>query len=104
MKNLKINEEEKKEMMSAPSALDQPSYPYGLKLHICDDTFKKLELKDAPKVGEVFMIIGKAVVQDVHMEQEFDEQKEYSFSLQLTDMDIKKEEQKKDPSTVLYGE
>jgi len=105
MIDLKLSEEEKKDMMAPSSVLDRYSYPGGLKIHLDDETYAKLNLGEAPKVGEEFVILAKAVVEDVHQNKRADDQKHISVGLQLTEMDIKKgdPETKKETEQVLYG-
>ena len=104
LKSMKKTEEEKKEEAS-PSVMDRPSYPYGLKLHIDEDSYEKLGMADVPSVGDKFMILAKVEVTDVHQAEKGDDRKYPSVGLQITDMAIKEkdEEKVKDAGQVLYG-
>lgn len=101
-----ISEEEKKEN-SSTSVLESDRYPYGLKIHIDEDTYKKLGLGAVPKVGEKFAILAMAEVADIHQNKTTDDRMHVSMSLQITDMDMKaaeeEKEEKKPTSEVLYG-
>lgn len=103
MKSMKYTEEDKKEMATPNSALDRPSYPYGLKIHLDEEAWEKLGKNEAPEVGKEFMILAKAVVEDVSQNKRADDQKNISVGLQITDMDIKEAEEEKSTETVLYG-
>ena len=105
MINLAHSEEEKKDMKDS-MAVEAPRYPYGLEIDLDPATVKKLGLSDVPKVGEKFMVLAIAEVSAVRKDRGVqDDSVGFSVSLQVTDMDIKKEEQKekKDSASVLYG-
>lgn len=105
MKSMRIDEQEKKEQ-SESSVLDRPDYPYGLELHIDENSFEKLGMSDAPDPGQEFMVLAKATVQDVHKSKHSGGKDHINFRLQITDMELKASEKKEEKSTesVLYGE
>lgn len=57
MTNLAMTKEEaKKEYGCEPSDTDTlPKYPYGLSMHLDDDTLAKLGITDLPKVGSTML-------------------------------------------------
>ena len=102
MKSMKLTEEEMKEKVSPQPALEREQYPYGLCIHLDDEMYKRLEVGDTPKVGDEFMILAKATVKEVRKEMN-NQADDTSMTLQITDMDMKKEKEKKDTATELYG-
>lgn len=100
MADMKISEIEKKENAS-PSVLDQPNYPYGLRIHIDPETYKKLGLKDC-QVGDKLELEGYGVVMSVNAEEVKGDVKEYSVGIQITDLSVSKEE--KSAESVIYGD
>ena len=105
MKHLTMSNEDKKDNCM-DSVIERTSYYYGLKLHIDEDVYKKLELGEAPKVGDEYMVLAKAVVTDVHQDKKSDDIKSTSFALQITDMDLNLPEpvEKKEMTQILYGD
>ena len=109
LKSMKIDEMEKKED-SKRSVLDRPDYPYGLELHIDERSFEKLGMTEAPDPGQMFMVVAKASVPEVHKSKHANGKDNIHFRLQIQDMDLKPHEEKeqdqdqKNTETVLYGE
>lgn len=105
MKHMGLTEEDKKEMAAEESVLERNQYPYGLKLHIDEETYKKLLLDGAPVVGQKFAVVAMAEVSDVQQVKRRDDQMNISFGLQITDMELKegKKEEKK-TEDIMYGE
>lgn len=105
MKDMSISIEEKKEK-AVESPVESTDYPYGLKIHLDYETYKKIGFTDAPAVGQKFAVMGYAEVMDVHKEKVQNEDR-MSCTLQITHMDLKKKEQeteKKDQGSILYGQ
>lgn len=103
MKSMMLSEKDlKEEMIEEGSIMEKTRYPYGLCIHIDDEMFSRLEVKEIPKVGDEFMILAKAVVKGVRKELN-SEISDTSMDLQITDMDLKKEKKEKDTATELYG-
>jgi hypothetical protein len=102
MADMRISEAEKKEM-SVESALDKPNYPYGLRIHIDSESYEKLGLKDC-QVGEKVMLAGMGMIMSVNAEEMNGDEKEYSVSIQITELDVKKEKSEKSAESVIYGD
>lgn len=105
MKSLKIEASEKKENAHPSIVADSPQYPYGLKLHFDEMTYKKLELGEVPKVGDKFMVLAYAEVCDVHQNKYEGDQPQISMGMQIMDIELKKKEMEKqrDIASELYG-
>ena len=99
-----ITAEEKKNMSIESCVSDRPKYPYGLKLHFNSESFKKLDMSEAPQVGEKYMILAYAEVCDVQQEKYEGDEKSISFGLQIMDIDLKKKNNDdKNHADKLYG-
>lgn len=92
MMNMKVSAQEKKEMAAPSVVSDKEQYPYGLKIHLDSESYKKLGLKEAPKIGEKFMILAVAEVCDIHQEKYEGDVPEICMGMQITDMDLKKKD------------
>lgn len=90
MINLAMSEMEKKEESQPMSALyDTPNYPYGLKIQIDAETYKKLGFTEPPDVDAKMMLMAKVEVCSVYKEPGKGDEKNYSMGLQITDMELK---------------
>jgi len=103
LKDMRLKREDVVDRMEQPKIDDMPRYPYGLKIHLDKDSYKMVGLSGVPKVGEEYMILAKVEVTDVSKESSASDENKVSCSLQIKEMDIKKEEVKPEPATVLYG-
>ena len=103
MRDMMITAEEKKEASEHSIVRDEPKYPYGLKIHVDENTYEKLGLSDVPTVGEKYMIIAVAEVCDVHQAKYEGDEAKICMGLQITEMDIKKNKEEKNAADTLYG-
>ena len=103
MRDLSITDKEKKEASVHSVLEDTPKYPYGLKLHIDEETFEKLGLADAPTTGDKFMILAVAEVSDIRQERYRGDEKKHSMGLQIMQMEVKPHKDKKDAASTIYG-
>jgi len=105
MKNMKLD----KQAMRENAVLTQPSdytpdYPWGLKVHIDDDTMRKLGIDALPEVGAEFMLKAKCFVCSVSYNDSENSKEHMSMSLQITDMALDKEKKAtKAGEEVFYG-
>jgi len=105
MKSMVISESEKKDMGEVSAIDDKPKYPYGLKLHLCENCYEKLEFKDIPKLGQKFMMLAEVEVTDIQQNKNKDDRMNISMGLQITQMELKPaEKEKKDVAQALYGD
>lgn len=102
MKSMVCEKENRPE--GAPESMDGPRYPYGLKLNIDEQSYRKLEFKETPQIGEKFMVVALAEVSSVYSEKAMDGVDRISIGLQITDMEVKKSEKQKSPEKALYGD
>ncbi len=90
MKDMAFTPEEAKEyagdMCCGPDE-NGPKYPYGLTIHLCDDSIEKLGITSLPMVGTKVNIMAVAVVTSIEQRQDSKGENETSMSLQITQMD-----------------
>lgn len=90
MKSMKLTPEESKKSLLGCTAAepgDGPAYPYGLELHLCDETLKKLGI-EMPAVGSTMTLNARVVITSVGSSQQQDGDKEERASAQITDMEL----------------
>lgn len=103
MQSMKMTKAEAKTYLGAPiEPGDAPAYPYGLTLHLDDDTLKKLGMTEVPAVGTEMLLQGKVVVTSCGMNQEQDGDKKSRCELQITDMELH-DSAAKEPAAKLYA-
>jgi hypothetical protein len=66
---------------------DQPAYPYGLTIQLCDEVLAKLGITDLPPVGTVMQLTALVEVCSVS-QYENQDGAENNMSLQITDMEL----------------
>lgn len=71
-------------IMSAPK-LDGDQYPWGLSLHLDNDSMEKLKLKGLP-AGQEMMLVAKVKVTNSSVSSEGDGKETASASLQIMEM------------------
>jgi len=89
--------EEKPGMVEA----DEPSYPYGLCLHLGKDELEKLGMTTLPDVGAKMEVMAKGYVKSTSAYETQDDGKSMSVDIQITDLELAPGEMK-DPASVLY--
>lgn len=85
----------------APISCDHDKYPYGLRIHLDNDTLQKLGITELPKVGDKFTIEAVAIVSDTHGSQREDGKVNNSMGLQICEMACS-QSTKKSASDKLY--
>ena len=88
MVSMKMSAAEKKKEEPA-LAMEQPNYPYGLKINLDKDAIEKLGI-ELPAVGENLQLHAMVTVTDVHA-SESETGKYASCSLQITDLALEAE-------------
>lgn len=92
-----MNEQEKKDLYSAPSVIDdKPEYPYGLEITLNKDSMKMLGLDGSKlKVGDSFKLEAMVKVKSVREVNEKGDIAEYASELQICEMELEKEDKAK---------
>ena len=101
MKSMKLDKKEKKQAVE-PAMAEAPDYPYGLSVHLNNDSLDKLEVKKLPSVGDTFEVRARAEVRSVSA-SDSGSGKNREISLQITDMEIASAEKEgKEAKSVLF--
>lgn len=105
--NMQQSAEEAKEHGNCcePVASDEPRYPYGLELHLDEDTLAKLGITAPPAVGTTMMITAKVMVTSASQYQRQGGEKESSSCWQITDLECGSSatDQQASAASALYG-
>lgn len=104
LKSMKMTKEETKSMIE-PCAIDKdaPRYPYGLNIRLDSESMKKLGIESLPKVGTKVQIMAIANVESVSERDSQDGGKHRDMCLQITDLGLEPQAEKKDAASALYG-
>lgn len=103
MASMKIDPKEREKRYKESVAVDAPTYPYGLCLHLDDEAMEKLGMATLPQVGKQVLVYALADVTSVSENESEGSGKRQSVSLQITDLALlppPKEEQ--DAGEALY--
>jgi hypothetical protein len=96
MINMKMTKKEMVETNPVDAMLpaDQPNYPYGLKVRLCNDDLDKLGFNIGNhKVGEIGELEAKFVIESMES-RKTDQGEEKEVCLQLTDLGFKDKEER----------
>jgi hypothetical protein len=107
MADMRLSAEEKKDFSTPSLAAEAPKYPHGLTIHLGPEELKKLGFLSAPKLDDVLMLLGRAVVSEVSKDNGSEDsgQLDFHVRLQITELEVKGEEkQPNSPSKIIYGE
>lgn len=105
MINLMISDKEKKDQSQTSMLYDVSSYPYGMKIQVDPETYKKLGLAEVPDIGEKMMIMAYVEVCSLYKENGKGDEQMISMGLQITDIEVKpmaEEKEEKSPESVIY--
>lgn len=92
MKSMLLTKKESKDMKEGVVPENEPSYSYGLKLNLDDESMKKLGIEKMPKLGKTMILHAKVKVAD--MNESISANSNYrSLGLQITDMDLEDEKE-----------
>jgi hypothetical protein len=81
-----------------------PEFPYGLRIDLDNDSLKKLGIESLPEVGKSMMLHARVVVNSVSENESSGQEKRKSVGLQITDMALGSEGEKRDAAQVIYME
>lgn len=106
--NVKLDRKELTER-AEPSKVDQPVYPYGLRVQLDEDTIDKLGIRTLPEVGEPLILVARvnviSVSENQHVEgKDGKPHRHRNVELQITDLALGPNEDEKKPKAqdVLY--
>lgn len=91
-----------KQYEAKPAAEDAPRYPYGMSLHLDEDTLSKLGIDKLPDVDSPLMLVAKVAVSSVNSNASTGGEKRRSVSLQVTDLGLGDCEPDKKTQDILY--
>ena len=87
MKDMKLTAKQaKRETM--PMEPQAPKYPYGLSVHLDNDSLDNLEVKSLPTVGDTFEVLARAEVKAVESRDQQGGGKRREVTLQITHMEM----------------
>lgn len=102
MKSMKMNKSKTK--TTEPVEMDKEEYPYGLRLHLDNESLKKLGMTSLPEMGKAMVLQARVEVTDMHESvRQGEKEPDRSMSLQITDMELAPEPDKKSAADVFYG-
>lgn len=83
-------DEVKKDMAhyAAPALSDEPQYPWGLCISLCDEELKKLQLDTDCEVGDTVLLRATAEVKDVGESKQADGSVRHRLELQITNLAV----------------
>lgn len=106
--SMKLSAEQQKDKYPVESvASPRPAYPWGLTLHLDNDTLTTLGMKSLPDAGDVLMLAARVSVTSVESREATDgpdgaREKMRSISVQITDMALAPEDAAGAADAVLY--
>jgi hypothetical protein len=106
LKSMKVTKEEAEKFTQPVKAEspDAPRYPYGLRLDLNEDVLSKLGLPALPAVNQKMILVARVEVCALSQYDSQDGGKHQSICLQITDMSLDADKEKRDASEVLYPE
>ena len=100
MVSMKKSKEKLKEEKK-PYDFPQDEYPYGLRICLDNESLKKLGVKNTFAVGTVLKLEAVVEVSSASM-RETESGPEFSMDLQITEMELEKENTNSDRANKLY--
>lgn len=82
----------------------ESKYPYGLCINLGNDELKKLGINELPEIGTVMKIEGMVSVSSTHQSESLEGRSHKSLGLQITDMSLSSEKEKKSREEKIYGD
>lgn len=95
-----------REEMYEEKEYDEPKYPYGLCISLCQDSMEKLGITALPEVGSEMMIHAKVYVKSTRAYETMEDGEDMGMDLQITDMEImpaEGEANNEQRASMLYG-
>jgi hypothetical protein len=92
-------------ILGGEAKMERPDYPYGLNIHLDDDSLKALGMDKLPEIGAVMPLSAQVKVSGVSENASEGQPKRRTVSLQITDMALGGSHEKaKDAAQVIYME
>ena len=107
LKDMKLTKDElseKKEIVLG----DRPKYPFGLHIHLNEESIQKLQLEELPEPGQKKILLARVVCEGVSSRETVDGGKDRTIELQITHMNLatstdKERSSHKETADKLYG-
>lgn len=91
MVDMRLSDEEKKDFSTPSLGPKAPRFPHGLVLRFGPEEAQKLGFSDPPGLDDKCIISGKGFVSEVRKAESDGDEKEFTFEIQMTEIEIKKE-------------
>ena len=102
LKSMKVSKKDKKKIEREIMVADEPKYPWGLRIHLDEDSISKLDMDKLPSAGDKKMLIAIVEVSEVGEHDSMNGKKRRNLQLQITDMSLEKVASN-DTLETLYG-
>jgi len=83
---------------------EEPKFPFGLRIHLEEETIEKLGMKDLPEVGGEMMLNAKVTVDSVSSHETEEDGETRSISLQITEMELISPSSRKSDAETFFPE
>lgn len=93
LKSMRITKKEGDEAREVDS--DQ-EFPFGLRIHLGNETLDKFDMKDMPELGKAMTLVARVEVVSLSENSSKDEEDRRNMELQITDMELLPEKKKVD--------
>lgn len=100
LKSMKLSKKDQKEIEAVE--YEPPEYPYGLSIHLDNESVKKVGASSL-KVGDEVMIVAKATVKSMSSHESEKRAKDTSVDLQITEMAVDAEKSTADKAAKMFG-
>lgn len=106
LKSMKITKAELKERRERfkGSPDEGPKFPFGLSLHLDEESMDKLGVDKLPKVGTKMIMTARVEVTSVHADQQLGGGKNRSMGLQITDLALEGDNAEKSDADIIFGD
>lgn len=105
MVSMRLSKDEAMEK-TEPSLADKPEFPFGLQVHLDQDSLSKLGIEELPEVGSKMRLNAIVEVSGVSQHETQNDKVRRHVDLQITDMELLKngdDKEDREASEVLFG-
>lgn len=85
---MSLSIEEKKDQRDPTPITEVADYPYGLRIHVDHETFKKLGLNGTPSINQKMKLVANVEVVNVSSDKGEGDMRKHEMTLQITEMDL----------------